>query len=118
MASLAGDQSWLLKPSIIKQVQQCRRLIQVEFGIKLHLTQENLINQLEHFASQSRSAALPRIWSALKDSVPGLNDEIKLAREGAARTYRGQPVSHEASATTDPASSPRTIIYRGRVVTR
>lgn len=119
MVSLASDQSWLLNPSIIKQVHQCRRLIQVEFGVKLHLTEENLVLQLEHFADQSRSATLPRVWSALKQSVPALADQVRHCRESTQKTYRGQPVFPESTADTpDSGPRPRTVIYRGRVVTR
>ncbi|WP_372958601.1 hypothetical protein [Marinobacter sp.] len=119
MASLASDQSWLLNPSIIKQVHQCRRLIQLEFGIKVHLTEEDLVHQLEHFADQSRSTTLPRVWSALKQSVPALAEQVRHSRESTHKMYRGQPVLPEGPAgSPDSASTPRTVIYRGRVVTR
>ena len=65
MASLAHERSWLFTPSTMKQVQRCRRLIQMEFGVKLHLTEEALVEQLNDYAGKSRSGALARaqVWA-------------------------------------------------------
>ena len=75
MTSLASERSWLLDPSVLKLVHQCRRLIHTEFGVKLHLTEEHLEQQLADYARKTRSSQLTRTWETLKDQVPQLNLE-------------------------------------------
>ena len=123
MASLASERSWLFTPSIMKKVQQCRRLIQMEFGVKLHLTEETLVEQLNHYAGQSRSDTLGRTWSELKEAVPQLASAVADLEAPVRRTYRGQaiPDAHpgESSVNHDGETSrPRKakVIYRGQVV--
>ena len=62
MATLASERSWLFDPAILKLVHQCRRLIQTEFGVRLHLTEEHLEQQLADYARKSRSNSLGRTW--------------------------------------------------------
>ena len=61
MTSLASERSWLLDPSVLKLVHQCRRLIHTEFGVKLHLTEEHLDQQLAEYARKTRSTQLIKI---------------------------------------------------------
>ena len=75
MTSLASERSWLLDPSVLKLVHQCRRLIHTEFGVKLHLTEEHLDQQLADYARKTRSSQLTRVWETLKERVPQLNIE-------------------------------------------
>lgn len=122
MASLASERNWLLNPATIKKVQQCRRLIQMEFGVKLHLTEHDLVGQLETFAARSRSDTLARTWADLKEAVPELADAVAEAfPQNTKRTYRGQPIADSEPATKgidDEPPQPRKtkVIYRGQVV--
>ncbi|KMQ73411.1 hypothetical protein [Marinobacter subterrani] len=123
MTSLASERSWLLDPSVLKLVHQCRRLIQTEFGVKLHLTEERLAQQLADYARKSRSSHLARTWQSLKDQVPQLNIEPEEEDDGLKRTYRGQviadapPVSANDYEEGEPHPPRKTkVIYRGQVV--
>lgn len=125
MTSLASERSWLLDPGLLKLVHQCRRLIHTEFGVKLHLTEEHLEQQLADYARKTRSSQLVRTWETLKERVPHLdiaepeNDKA----EGAKRTYRGQVIPEDNSSGKEShqegeeARPRRTkVIYRGQVV--
>ncbi len=123
MASLASDRNWLFNPSTMKKVQQCRRLIQMEFGVKLHLTEKALVDEMDRFARQSRSDTLARTWAELKEAVPELADAVAEAPSPSGRrTYRGQAIPDsewDLKRTGDAVDSPprRTkVIYRGRAV--
>lgn len=118
MMTMASERGWLLDPSLLKLVHQCRRLIQSEFGVKLHLTEEHLEQRLASYAGQSRSEQLSRTWQTLKERVPELAEEEAPGK----KTYRGQEIAGEEA--TDPtgenaaAGSPgrKKVIYRGRVI--
>lgn len=125
MTSLSSERSWLLDPSLLKLVHQCRRLIHSEFGIKLHLTEDHLERQLADYASKTRSSHLIRTWEELKPQIPNL--DLDAGTDGkpasALRTYRGQAVAGTSSsgdghAAADGEEGPRKkkIIYRGQVV--
>lgn len=123
MASLASERNWLFNPSIMKKVQQCRRLIQMEFGVKVHLTEEALVEQLDSYAGKSRSDALNRTWAELKEAVPELTDALAANESASRRSYRGQAVPDAEPPTSaaphdEPPPRPRKskVIYRGRVV--
>lgn len=123
MASLASERSWLFNPSIMKKVQQCRRLIQMEFGVKVHLTEEALVEQLASYAGRSRSDALNRTWDELKEAVPELADVLVQNEATSKRSYRGQALpdaepSGSALPSEEPPAQPRKskVIYRGQVV--
>ncbi len=122
MTSLASERSWLLDPSVLKQVHQCRRLIHSEFGVKLHLTEEHLEQQLADYARKTRSSHLTRTWETLKEQVPQLNIEPEKEDDGLKRNYRGQVIADAVGASplneegeTDPPRKKK-IIYRGQVV--
>ncbi|MBC7183166.1 MAG: hypothetical protein H5U30_06305 [Marinobacter sp.] len=123
MTSLASERSWLLDPSVLKLVHQCRRLIHSEFGVKLHLTEEHLDQQLADYASKTRSNHLIRTWETLKEQVPQLNVDPVDEDDGLKRTYRGQVIAdappasandHEEGDTHLPRK--KKVIYRGQVV--
>jgi hypothetical protein len=122
MTSLASERSWLLDPSVLKLVHQCRRLIHTEFGVKLHLTEEHLEQQLADYARKTRSSQLTRTWETLKEQVPQLNIEPE-EDDGLKRNYRGQVIAdapmasaegHE-EAEIDPPRKKK-VIYRGQLV--
>ena len=125
MTSLASERSWLLDPGLLKLVHQCRRLIRSEFGVKLHLTEEHLEQQLAEYAGKTRSSHLSRTWEALKEQVP----QLSLAADSEAETgppkrmYRGQEIVDEsqtvgAEQTSAEEEQPRKkkVIYRGQVI--
>lgn len=113
MTFLASQRSWLLDPGLLKLVHQCRRLIHTEFGVKLHLTEEHLEQQLADYARKTRSSQLTRTWATLTEQVPQLRiPEPGGDEEEDRRTYRGQVVAEEDAPR--PQRSKR--IYRGQVV--
>lgn len=118
MAFLAPERSWLFNPSTMKQVHQCRRLIQSEFGVKVHLTDKDLVEQLANYAGKSRSDGLARIWTELKTIIPGFDEEQAASGERPGKTYRGQPVADDEPGQRNRQTRSRTIIYRGQVVSR
>ncbi len=123
MTPMASERSWLLDPSLLKLVHQCRRLIRSEFGVKLHLTEDHLEQKLASYAGQSRSADLSRTWETLKAQVPGLEALSDLPGK---RNYRGQRIADavpdveesDDDSSKDAAHKPKTIIYRGQVMIR
>lgn len=123
MNSVASERSWLFDPALLKLVHQCRRLIQSEFGVKLHLDEDHLEEHLAEYAGKSRSQHLTHTWEALKQRVPELSQFSSNTRPEA-KTYRGQPIAgHDDvklhnEGTGEEESRPRKkqIIYRGQVV--
>lgn len=114
--------NWLFDPNLLKLVNQCRRLIHAEFGVKLHLTQENLEQQLAHYAAETDSSELARIWATLVEQVPHLQAAAQSEDEGQVkRNLRGQVIAEgapaengDASDSEEPQRAKR--IYRGQVI--
>ena len=108
---------------MLKLVHQCRRLIHTEFGVKLHLTEEHLEQQLADYARKTRSSQLTRVWETLKERVPQLNIEPEEEDDGLKRNYRGQVIADAPPASAeqdeegqiDPPRKKK-VIYRGQVV--
>ncbi|WP_286221722.1 hypothetical protein [Marinobacter apostichopi] len=125
MTSLASERSWLLDPGLLKLVHQCRRLIRSEFGVKLHLTEEHLEQQLAEFASKTRSSHLTNTWKTLQEQVPHLSVATASEEESATpkRLYRGQEIAWDSRPTATVGDSEgedlarkKKVIYRGQVV--
>ncbi|RBP26059.1 hypothetical protein DET50_11926 [Marinobacter pelagius] len=125
MDTLASEREWLLNPSLLKLVHQCRRLIHSEFGVKLHLTEQHLEQQLADYAGKSRSGHLVRTWEALKAQVPQLQqDSGNTDDENPRRMYRGQAIADDrpARSTEEGAQDggmparKKQVIYRGQVI--
>ncbi len=120
MNSVTSERNWLFDPSLLKLVHQCRRLIQSEFGVKLHLNEAGLEQHLADYAGKTRSTHLVHTWEALKQRVPELN--TKHEESPAPRMYRGQPIFEDVSkrgedtAQPEPCSRQKKVIYRGQVV--
>ncbi|MCH8499377.1 MAG: hypothetical protein LAT63_12940 [Marinobacter sp.] len=112
-----AERSWLFDPQLLKLVHQCRRLIQAEFGVKLHLTDDHLEQQLAGYAQRSRSSQLASLWKRLEPCLPQ-GYEVE-AEEPQKRRYRGQVLLQDSTGA-EPAAprKPRTIVYRGQVVTQ
>ena len=121
MNSATCDRNWLFDPSLLKLVHQCRRLIQSEFGVKLHLNEAGLEQHLADYAGKTRSQHLVHTWEALKQRVPELNED-KDEDTPAPRMYRGQPVFDDRNnrgtsiARDEPCPRNKKVIYRGQVV--
>lgn len=123
MTSMASERSWLLDPGLLKLVHQCRRLIRSEFGVKLHLTEEHLEQQLAEYASKTRSSHLTRTWEALQEKVPQLSAASE-SEDVPKRMYRGQEIAEDAKPAAEAISEgaeteqPRKkkVIYRGQVI--
>lgn len=123
MTSLVSERSWLMDPRLLKLVHQCRRLIRAEFGIKLHLTEEHLEQQLADFAGKTRSNDLAQTWETLKPHIPALATEgsgLKKA-DDSKRMYRGQAIADTPAGKTgrsEEESQPRRtkVIYRGQLI--
>jgi hypothetical protein len=129
---MASERSWLLNPGPLKLFNQCRRLIQSEFGVKLRTTDNELEHRLAEYAGKTRSSQLAKIWESLKPQIPTLEmpaeeeGEHKRSPEKPKRMYRGQviadePTTQTTARETSPASDqpePRRskVIYRGQVV--
>lgn len=118
MATLASERSWLFDPARLKLVHQCRRLIQTEFGVRLHLTEEHLEQRLAEYARKSRSSGLNRIWKTLQEQVPELRQFSPPPTATKTNTLRGQSIAtHDEDSGRDNRPV-KTIIYRGQVITR
>jgi hypothetical protein len=95
---MGSENSWLLNPVLLKLVHQCRRLIQSEFGVRLHLTDDDLEQRLAEYAGKTRSPDLTRTWEKLAPQIPGLElagperEPEKTAENRPKRIYRGQVV--------------------------
>lgn len=126
MNTLASERGWLLDPNLLKLVHQCRRLIHSEFGVKLHLTEQHLEQQLADYAGKSRSGHLVRTWEALKAQVPQLQRDSGNTEDGEnpRRMYRGQAIADDQPARTleegeqngDTPPRKKQVIYRGQVI--
>lgn len=124
MMSEISRENWLFDPQVLKLVRECRRLVHSEFGVKLHLTETGLAENLADFSSQSQSERLPQTWSAIMDKVPDLVTSSHEPSTSPKRMYRGQAVVTETPPAPAPGSDSeiselgRTkVIYRGREVT-
>ncbi|TVT34266.1 hypothetical protein [Marinobacter vinifirmus] len=119
MNSATIERNWLFDPSLLKLVHQCRRLIQSEFGVKLHLNEADLAEHLAEYAAKTRSTHLVHTWEALKQRVPELSAETE-EESVAPRMYRGQPIAEsqqvKGSSEGEPCPRQKKVIYRGQVV--
>jgi len=126
MTSLTSERGWLLDPNLLKLVHQCRRLIQSEFGVKLHLTEQHLEEQLADYASKSRSSHLAKTWETLTEKVPQLKarTEDQVGEDTPKRMYRGQVIADDRPASAveegkqngDMPPRKKQVIYRGQVI--
>lgn len=122
MSTMASDRSWLLNPGPLKLFNQCRRLIQSEFGVKLRTTDEELEHRLAEYAGKTRSSQLTKIWEALKPQIPALEmpaGEDSADQNSADRSkqmYRGQPIAEDGAPSRNNPEQRKKLIYRGQVV--
>ncbi|MFN3712963.1 MAG: hypothetical protein ACK4SX_04820 [Alcanivoracaceae bacterium] len=128
MIETKPDHAWLLRYDILRQVNQCRRLIQAEFGVKLHLDDSRLRLLLADYAGSSRTKSLQRCYAEMRLLLidlegPDLPAPVVVAEPPVVtRMYRGRPVAEpEPPVTAEPGNDDvarpmRTIVYRGRVM--
>lgn len=120
MTTPISERSWLLDRNTLKLVQQCCRLIESEFGVRPHLTEEHLELQLAGYVRKSRKPELLQAWKSLLVQVPELEEETETHSR---KVYRGQVVTEDkrevnTSSDTQEEHPPRKkkIIYRGQVI--
>jgi hypothetical protein len=119
---MASERSWLLNPGPLKLFNQCRRLIQSEFGVKLRTTDNELEHRLAEYAGKTRSSQLAKIWAALKPQIPTLemsaaeDAEDRGPADRPKRMYRGQPIADDVAPGGNDADQRKKLIYRGQVV--
>ena len=108
--SASNTQSWLMNYEILRLVNQCRRLMDAEFGEKPLLSDRAIWQSLGELAGRSRS----------RGTHPA-NDEPVPSQ----RMYRGRPVSKPAPAAdagevlpqpVRAGSTRKTITYRGQTI--
>ena len=117
------DHRWLMQYNIVNLVNQCRRLIRAEFDESLSLTDPQLRFKLAHFAGNTRSQGLQRLYGEIRLALlnlEGPDPEPKQHNRPAARRYRGQEISpvpeNATQANTRVRSTQKAVIYRGRTV--
>lgn len=117
--SLTVEKTWLMDYGILRRVNQCRRLMQVEFGVKPALHDPQLPDMLAHYAGRTRQKALQECYAELRSLVMHLDGEPQERAEASEakprRMYRGRPLADDLGGGTASAGS-RTVIYRGRVL--
>lgn len=122
MSTMASDRSWLLNPGPLKLFNQCRRLIQSEFGVKLRTTDEELEHRLAEYAGKTRCSQLAKIWEALKPQIPtlempaGEDDGDRNSADRSKRMYRGQPIAEDVAPGRNNPEQRKKLIYRGQIV--
>ncbi|PCM43309.1 hypothetical protein [Marinobacter sp. ANT_B65] len=119
MNSLTSERNWLFDPSLLKLAYQCRRLIQSEFGVKLHLDEADLGQHLADYAGKTRSRDLAHTWETLKQKVPELS-AMEEDPGPTLRMYRGQPIFEDRGERKGGDSGEearnRKMVYRGQMV--
>ncbi|MCH8543648.1 MAG: hypothetical protein LAT61_08765 [Alcanivorax sp.] len=93
------DTNWLMQYRLLRLVNQCRRLIQSEFGVRLTLTNDDLRAELATYAGKTRNQSLQRVYAELRLALIEFEGPDPLLATPAApsnqRRYRGQ-VMHTA----------------------
>jgi len=118
----------------IRLLQAMSRFIKEEFSIAIRMTQENAVEQLLHYAEQSRNSMLQEMGKELREFTygPEAKDagtaQAEQGQEEGMRYYRGAPVggsapsdkkSEKAPAPAEktPANKTKsTRVYRGQIV--
>lgn len=59
--SVQRNRRWLLKPENLARVRQCRRLIQREFGVTLHLDDDKVLAAIRDYGNVSNNLELRRL---------------------------------------------------------
>lgn len=110
----------------IRLLQAMRRFVREEFAVSIRMTQDDAIEQLLHYAGQSRNNVLQEMASELESYThfePESIDKESNSTESSekVRYYRGVAIAVEEEAETQAeeskaSSSAPKRIYRGRVI--
>ncbi len=131
MEALSIDSNnWLMHYPTLRRVNQCRRQIQAEFGVRVHLSDPALRDTLAHYAGHSRSRRLQEAYAELRLALIELEgpdepagEDDRQDQQKPRRMYRGRPVPEPDTDTEaseegrgGESSRARTIVYRGRTL--
>jgi hypothetical protein len=118
--ALSVEKNWLMDYGILRLVNQCRRHIVSEFGVKPALYDESLREMLSHYARRSRNPSLKECWGRLQQSLnererpsTAVEPEPQLPP---ARMYRGRPLPEPVATESGARDKRPVVIYRGRAV--
>lgn len=114
----------------IRLLQAMRRFVREEFAVSIRMTQEDAIEQLLHYAEQSRNHVLQEMARELQvyageiPEEPAANESNPSDPHGKVRYYRGAAIAIEeedegketAAEESKASSSGPKRIYRGRVI--
>jgi hypothetical protein len=67
--------NWLLKVENLSLVRACRKQIEEEFGVTLHLTSEDLVEQIQEYAYISCDPALRQLARTVEDGLLSARSE-------------------------------------------
>lgn len=110
LMSNGTDTNWLMQYRLLRLVNQCRRLIQSEFGVRLTLTDDNLRAELATYAGKTRNQSLQRVYAELRLALIEFEGPDPFLVTPAAaptnqRRYRGQ-VMHTADEVAEEDGLP------------
>ena len=60
-ASVQANKAWLLQVENLAVVRECRRRISDEFGVKLQLSSDDLLDRIQNYADRSNDRVLQRL---------------------------------------------------------
>lgn len=107
----------------IRLLQVMRRFVKEEFATTIHMTQEDAVDQLLHYAALSRNHVLQEMAKELRSFVhtPEHEAEAAAGHGGKVRYYRGaeiieEPSPPDATKPQESAGKPKKRIYRGQVI--
>jgi hypothetical protein len=69
--SVQRNKMWLLKVENLTVVRECRRHIQKEFGVKLHLDADDLLESIQDYAGRSTDPTLRRLSRPIAHMLRG-----------------------------------------------
>ncbi len=91
--SAQANKTWLLQVENLALVRECRRRINDEFGVKLQLSSDDLLDRIQSYADRSNDRVLQR-----------------LARPIALMLKNGEdPTSHSIDLSNIPVVAPKKI---------
>lgn len=60
-ADVRANKTWLLEVDNLALVRECRRRISDEFGVKLQLSSDDLLDRIQGYADRSHDSVLQRL---------------------------------------------------------
>jgi hypothetical protein len=112
--TLSQERDWILQRENLALIRQCNKLIRDEFGVRLSLDQDDLLQNIIDFSLKSRSAQLRIICRPIA---------LIHNQQTTIRQYRGQIVEAPTPSTRTDAEHIQAneakkgkLMYRGQVV--